>query len=152
MSQRVATRDSWQTIPISSSRAELRFVLRLTIDEFERVKRGNIPEEMGDKWFAFHDDARSEGRHHYSDVGYDASIGTLAQCHRGLGFKALSFSTRIFSISRCSELLAFLRWFSPASRMNFRLSLDDELNFTPGTRFKFFCNCSQAYSAAFSPV
>lgn len=56
MSQELATRDSWQTTPMSSSRVELPIVLRLTLDEFERVKRGNIPEEMEDKWFVFQED------------------------------------------------------------------------------------------------
>lgn len=56
MSQEVATRDSWKTTPMSSSRVELPINLSLTLDEFERVKRGNIPEEMEDKWFVFHED------------------------------------------------------------------------------------------------
>lgn len=56
MNQRVATRDSWQIIPMSALRVDFLFVLRLTLDEFDRVKRGHIPEEMEDKWFVYHED------------------------------------------------------------------------------------------------
>lgn len=56
MRSEVATRDSWKTIPMSASRLPVPFELRMTADEFDRVKRGNIPQEMEDKWFIFHED------------------------------------------------------------------------------------------------
>lgn len=41
---------------MSPARVELPLELRLTLDEFERVKQGNIPREMEDKWFIFQED------------------------------------------------------------------------------------------------
>lgn len=56
MEDQVATRDLWKTSPMSSMRAELPLDLRLTLDEFNRLKRSNIPHEMEDKWFIYQED------------------------------------------------------------------------------------------------
>ena len=49
----IATKDSWKTSPMSPSRMEIPFDLRLTHDEFNRLKHGYIPEMMEDKWFIY---------------------------------------------------------------------------------------------------
>ncbi|HEX6903929.1 MAG TPA: hypothetical protein VF789_29730 [Thermoanaerobaculia bacterium] len=49
----IATRESWKTLPIPEARAELRFSQTYDLADFERIKRGLIPEAMEDKWFIF---------------------------------------------------------------------------------------------------
>src|ERR1700692_4550307 len=56
MDREVARRHSWETTPMSSLRAEFPLDLRLTIEEFERIKQGYIPEDMDDRWFLFYED------------------------------------------------------------------------------------------------
>jgi hypothetical protein len=53
MTSEIATRDSWKTLPLPEARAELGFSQSYSTEEFERIKRGLIPQEMEDKWFIF---------------------------------------------------------------------------------------------------
>ena len=48
-----ATRESWKTEPLPAVRAPLPFDASYTSDEFERLRRGLIPQQMEDKWFIF---------------------------------------------------------------------------------------------------
>ena len=52
-----ARRDSWKTLPLPEVRAPLGFEESYTSEEFERIKRGLIPQEMEDKWFVFYEGA-----------------------------------------------------------------------------------------------
>ena len=56
LSNGTATRDSWKTLPLPEVRAPLGFEESYTTEEFERIKRGLIPQEMEDKWFVFYED------------------------------------------------------------------------------------------------
>ncbi len=56
MTRDAATRDSWRTTPMPAARVSLPFPLRLTSGEFERLRRGFIPDCMEDRWFVFHED------------------------------------------------------------------------------------------------
>lgn len=56
MSERRATRDSWQISPFPAARARVRFVNRYTAAEYERLKQGLIPASMDDRWFAYLED------------------------------------------------------------------------------------------------
>ena len=53
---RIATRNSWKTLPLPSQREELRFAENYSTAEFEVMKQGLIPVEMEDKWFIFSED------------------------------------------------------------------------------------------------
>jgi|SRR5580765_6661603 hypothetical protein len=52
----IATRECWKVLPLPEARAELGFAGTYTSADFERIKRGLIPEEMEDKWFIFYDE------------------------------------------------------------------------------------------------
>src|SRR5437868_5163558 len=51
----IATRQSWNTQPVPHphARADLGFAQSYDPVDFERIKRGLIPEQMEDKWFIF---------------------------------------------------------------------------------------------------
>lgn len=51
-----ATRNDWKTTPLPAATAALRLDRVYTVIEFERIKQGNIPREMEDKWFAFYEE------------------------------------------------------------------------------------------------
>jgi len=53
---KTATRESWKVLPLPATRADLGFAESYTSDEFERMKRGIIPQEMEDKWFVFYEE------------------------------------------------------------------------------------------------
>ena len=55
-SNEVATRESWQILPLPETRADLRLAKTYTLEEFERMRRGLIPREMEDKWFVYCDE------------------------------------------------------------------------------------------------
>jgi len=48
-----ATRDSWKILPLPTARADLALTESFTPEEFERMKRGLIPQQMEDKWFIY---------------------------------------------------------------------------------------------------
>ena len=48
-----ATRDSWKILPLPTVRADLALTESVTPEEFERMKRGLIPQQMEDKWFIY---------------------------------------------------------------------------------------------------
>jgi hypothetical protein len=50
---RIATRTSWQTIPMPNERAELKVEKRYVAKHLSRIKNGFIPQQMEDKWFIF---------------------------------------------------------------------------------------------------
>ena len=49
----MAKPDSWQTKPMPSDVAVLEYKAEFDSDEFNRISRGLIPEQMEDKWFIF---------------------------------------------------------------------------------------------------
>lgn len=54
--EEIATRESWTTHPMPEEHARLRASWTFTRKEFERIKRGLIPEQMEDKWFIYYED------------------------------------------------------------------------------------------------
>jgi len=52
----IATRQSWKTQPVPRVRADLGFAQTYAAVEFDRLKRGLIPQEMEDRWFIFFDE------------------------------------------------------------------------------------------------
>jgi O-acetyl-ADP-ribose deacetylase (regulator of RNase III) len=51
-----ATRTDWKSLPLSEQRAPLTLERSYTPREFERLKRGEFPLEMEDKWFVFYEE------------------------------------------------------------------------------------------------
>ena len=49
----IAMRESWKTLDPPETRTELDFTESYNRSDFERIKRGLVPEEMEDKWFIF---------------------------------------------------------------------------------------------------
>jgi hypothetical protein len=47
----IATRNSWKTEPLPDQRATLQLDATYSSEEFERLRRGLIPQQMEDKWF-----------------------------------------------------------------------------------------------------
>lgn len=63
-----AAKDSWTTHPLPEKHARLMASWSFTGHEFDRMKRGLIPEQMEDKWFIYYAD---EWLHfHRSWTGY----------------------------------------------------------------------------------
>ena len=56
MEKQRATRDSWKTIPMSEERHSININRSFSLDEYEILSRGDIPEGMDDKWFIFMED------------------------------------------------------------------------------------------------
>lgn len=52
----IATRESWKTLPLPELQADLGFTASYTAEDFERIQRGLIPQEMEDKWFVFYEE------------------------------------------------------------------------------------------------
>jgi hypothetical protein len=48
-----ATRDDWKTTPLPVAREAIALDRAYSATEFERIKEGDVPEDMDDKWFAF---------------------------------------------------------------------------------------------------
>ena len=51
-----ATKDRWKILPLPVERENFSLDIVFSNGEAERVKRGNIPEEMGDRWFIYFDE------------------------------------------------------------------------------------------------
>jgi hypothetical protein len=51
-----ATKDHWKILPVPAEREHFSLDLVFSNVAVERVKRGNIPEEMGDRWFIYFDE------------------------------------------------------------------------------------------------
>lgn len=49
----IARRSDWKTLPLPKKRATLHVDRAFSLDEFELVKAGIVPEDMDDKWFAY---------------------------------------------------------------------------------------------------
>ena len=49
-------RSDWHSRPIGAERWTLEFERAYTGEEFERLQRGVLPEEMEDKWFVFYEE------------------------------------------------------------------------------------------------
>lgn len=49
----VATRSAWKNEPLPEPRAALPYERTFAAGEYERVKRGLVPEKVDDKWFVF---------------------------------------------------------------------------------------------------
>lgn len=45
--------DSWTHLPAPAQREPLDFQARYTDDEYARLRQGNIPQDMDDKWFIY---------------------------------------------------------------------------------------------------
>jgi len=52
----IATRESWKILLLPEIRADLGFTESYTAEDFERIQRGFIPQEMEDKWFVFYEE------------------------------------------------------------------------------------------------
>lgn len=52
---KIAKPDSWKTLPLPTTRADLEFSASYTPTEFARIQQGLIPEQMEDKWFIYYD-------------------------------------------------------------------------------------------------
>jgi len=53
----VATRDVWENLDFSGAFVDMPYRDRFTVEEFDRISRGFIPESMDDKWFVFYEDS-----------------------------------------------------------------------------------------------
>lgn len=51
-----ATRDDWKSTPLPAARAAISLDRVYTAAESERICKGNVPQEMEDKWFAFYEE------------------------------------------------------------------------------------------------
>src|SRR5688500_10310032 len=51
-----AKRDDWMTTPLPAARASVALDRTYTASELERIREGNVPQEMEDKWFAFYEE------------------------------------------------------------------------------------------------
>ena len=51
----IATKDSWKTEAMSELNAEINLNIKLTNEEFEKLKNGHIPEVMEDHWFLYYE-------------------------------------------------------------------------------------------------
>jgi len=52
----IASRQSWKTLASPEARADLAFAEAYSVEDFERIKRGVIPQAMEDKWFVFYEE------------------------------------------------------------------------------------------------
>jgi hypothetical protein len=53
MNPKQATRNSWKTEPIPELKTRLQLECNFSLEEFQRLKLGLIPEQMEDKWFIY---------------------------------------------------------------------------------------------------
>ena len=51
-----ATRDSWKTMPLPAAREVLALDRTYSAFEFDRLKEGEVPRRMEDKWFVFYEE------------------------------------------------------------------------------------------------
>lgn len=51
----IAKPDSWKTLPLPTTRADLGFAASYTPPEFAQIQQGLIPQAMEDKWFIYYD-------------------------------------------------------------------------------------------------
>ena len=50
----IATKNSWENIPIDNPQ-KINIELAFSLEQFNKIKNGLIPEEMEDKWFIFYE-------------------------------------------------------------------------------------------------
>jgi len=53
--EKTATRDDWKTLPMSEKQEQAEVNLEFTREEFEVIRRGFIPRDMGERWFIYWD-------------------------------------------------------------------------------------------------
>lgn len=53
-----ATRDSWDIIDMPDERRAIPLAMVFSSDEFEKIRRGFVPEDMDDRWFVYFKDGR----------------------------------------------------------------------------------------------
>jgi hypothetical protein len=70
-----ARRGDWKTLPMPASRATIAIDRRFSAEEMRRIRRGVIPEQMEDKWFAFFEDGKL--CLHRSWTGYCIYVATF---------------------------------------------------------------------------
>jgi hypothetical protein len=51
-----ATRNDWKTTPLPAARVSITLDRAYAADEFARIKEGDVPQEMEDKWFTFYEE------------------------------------------------------------------------------------------------
>jgi len=51
-----ATRDDWETTPLPTARASISLDRTYNAAEFMRIREGNVPQEMEDRWFVFYEE------------------------------------------------------------------------------------------------
>ena len=51
-----ANRNDWKTTPLPAARVGITLDRTYAADEFARIKEGDVPQEMEDKWFAFYEE------------------------------------------------------------------------------------------------
>jgi hypothetical protein len=56
MSIEKATRDSWKRIPMPEAKVRLEVDRTFSQEECESLQRGQIPQDMDDKWFVYFED------------------------------------------------------------------------------------------------
>ena len=74
-----ATRKSHNVYPFSRKRALIPFERSFTVEDFERVKLGVIPQEMEDHWFIFFESRRQNIYFVRSWTGFCAYVAHVEQ-------------------------------------------------------------------------
>lgn len=54
MNKRIAAKDDWKLKPLPKARALIDYHPVFSKEQFERIRRGNIPESMDDHWFIYY--------------------------------------------------------------------------------------------------
>ena len=75
MTARNARRGDWNALPMPASRATIAIDRRFSAEEMRRIRRGVLPEQMEDKWFAFFEDGKLYL--HRSWTGYCNYVATF---------------------------------------------------------------------------
>ena len=76
---KIATRKSHSVYPFSRKRQLIPFERSFTVEEFERVKLGVIPQEMEDHWFIFFESRRQYIYFVRSWTGFCAYVARVEQ-------------------------------------------------------------------------
>ena len=56
MNEIIASRSHWRTTALPAARAQISFARSYTAEEFRQIRKGLLPQQMEDHWFAYYEE------------------------------------------------------------------------------------------------
>ena len=107
--------DSWQTTPMPARTVRLPFTGSYSLEEYERLARGLVPEVMEDKWFIFENDGTISFHRSWTGIcAYEVRLERVGERYRvtearaNNDFREYGVGSRAESLVYAARLLRFL--------------------------------------------